>query len=124
MVECCSPEHFQALEAIYTVRNVAAQDGINAFTLISAYLVVAYLVGPKLSKFQVWAISIIYTAFLLGPIAGFYVAVLDLKAVNHGGGNLHSVEFPWIVPLIMLFGWALSIAFMIDARKKKKTADE
>lgn len=109
-------EEYQAIQTAYFVRDIVATEGMNVFTIISAYLVVAYFIGPSLSRFQLYAITILYTAFCLGPIAGFYVAAVDLKALGHGGGILHTVEHPWIVPVIMVAGWTLSIIFMINAR--------
>ena len=118
---------YDDIQAAYAIREVAANDAMNAFTVISAYLIVAYLAGPSLSKFQVWAVSILYTCFLMGPIAGFYQGVIDMKKLGHGGEALHAVEFPWIVPLIMIAGWVLSIVFMVNARhrnpQKRKTPD-
>ena len=113
-------ETYQALEAMYVIRGVVAQDAMNFFTLLSAYLIVAYLVGSKLSTFQVWAISVLYTAFCAGPIAGFYVGVVDLGAINHADGGLYAVEHTWIVPLIMVLSWVLSIVFMVDARSRSR----
>ena len=109
-------ENLQVIEVMYAIRAVAAEDGMNFFTLLSAYLVVAYVVGAKLSTFQVWAISSLYTLFVTGPVTGFYLAALDGKSLNHAT-SAPQLEYPWLVPTIMVMGWALSIAFMIDARR-------
>ncbi|MFT4585929.1 MAG: hypothetical protein ACI915_000270 [Gammaproteobacteria bacterium] len=110
-------DQFQSIQAAYIIRDVLATEGMNVFTIISAYLVVAYFVGAKLSRFQLSAITALYTAFCLGPIAGFYMAVIDLKAINHGTGILYTVDHPWAVPFVMIAGWSLSILFMFNARR-------
>ena len=109
-------ETYQALETIYVIRGVGAQDAMNFFTLLSAYLVVAYLAASKLTTFQVWAISILYSVFSLGPILGFYLAVVDMNSIEHGA-RVPQVEIPWLVPSVMFLGWGVSIYFMINARK-------
>jgi hypothetical protein len=111
-------DKYQALETLYVMRGVAAQDAMNFFTLLSAYLIVAYIAGSKLTAFQVWAISILYSVFSLGPIAGFYVGVLDMKLIEYGNPVLQT-EFPMLVPVIMGLAWAISIYFMYNVRKTK-----
>jgi len=111
-------EEYQAMQTAYVVRDIVATEGMNVFTIISTYFVIAYFIGPSLSRFQLSAITVLYTAFCLGPVAGFYVAVIDLKALGHGHGILYTVEHPWIVPLIMVAGWVLSIVFMLNARSR------
>ena len=117
-----------AIQTAYAIREVAAADAMNTFTIISAYLIVAYLAGPTLSKFQVWAVSILYTFFCLAPITGFYQGVIDLKALDHGRQALIAVQYPWVLPGVMFAGWALSIAFMVNVRlrnpQKRKTVDD
>ena len=112
-------ENLQTLDVMYAIRAVAAEDGMNFFTLLSAYLVVAYVVGSKLSTFQVWAISLLYTLFSTGPLTGFYLSALDAKSLNHIYGA-PQMDYPWLVPTIMALGWVLSIAFMIDARRNPR----
>jgi len=50
---------YQALEAMYAVRDVMAGDAMNFFASMSAHLVAAYAVGVRLTTFQVWVISIL-----------------------------------------------------------------
>ena len=50
----------EMIEAVYTIRQAGAADISNFVTIVSAYLVVAYLAGDKLLSFQLWAISVVY----------------------------------------------------------------
>ena len=45
-------DQYQAFEAIYTMRGIAAQDGIEFFTVLSAYLVVAYIAEANYQYFK------------------------------------------------------------------------
>jgi hypothetical protein len=45
-------DDYQALETMYAVRPVMANDAMNFLTVMSAYLIVAYPVGARLSRFQ------------------------------------------------------------------------
>ena len=110
-------ESLQTLEVIYDIRSVLADDAMNGFAILSAYLLVTYLVGAMLSTFQVWGISALYTLFTAGPITGVFAAASDLEKL---GVDIPQATHPWIVPSIMVLGWALSIAFMIDARRNPR----
>jgi hypothetical protein len=120
---------YQTLQTAYIIREVLAAEGMNALAIISSYLVVAYFVGPKLSRFQLWAISILYTVFCLGPLDGFYIAALDLKSLNQGEQGSRTlelplaVEYPWMIPAIIVLGWIMSIVFMINARRSSQSQD-
>ena len=110
-------ELYQALEALYAMREVLAQDAMNFFAMFSAYLVVSYLVGKKLTAFQLIAISVLYSVFCAGPIIGVYVAVVDMQSIPVGL-RVTQIENPYFVPTIMVLGWAMSIAFMLDIRRR------
>ena len=116
-------EHYQALETIYVIRGVLAQDAMNYFTIFSAYLIITYLVGDKLTNFQAYAVSLLYSVFCLGPIVGFYLAVIDLNTIDHGA-RAPQVEIPYLVPSIMLLSWLVSIIFMVNVRKRSKKGTE
>ena len=60
---------------MYAVRDVAATDAMNFFTIMSGYLVVAYFIGAKLNRFQFWAVTALYTVFCGGPIFGFFAGI-------------------------------------------------
>ena len=111
-------EKYQAIEAVYVLRGVLAQEGMNFFTILSAYLVVAYLVAAKLTTFQIWTVSILYSVFCAGPILGFYLCVLDLAELDYGA-RVPQIENPYLVPSVMVLGWAMSIMFMVSVRRKK-----
>ena len=112
-------ELYQALEAVYAIREVLAQDAMNFFAMFSAYLVASYLVGEKLTTFQLIAVTLLYSVFSAGPIVGVYVAVVDLQSIPVGLRVIQLQE-PFFIVTIMTLGWALSIAFMLDIRRRAK----
>ena len=75
-------ELYQALEALYAMRAVLAADAMNFFARFTAYLVACYLVGDKLTKFQIGAATVLYSVFSAGPIVGVYLA--NRHEVNSG----------------------------------------
>jgi hypothetical protein len=107
-------ESLRTLEVMYDIRSVLADDAMNGLTMLTAYVVVCYLVGAMLSIYQLLAITVVYTLFMAGPIAGVYQAALDLNAL---GLETPQAAYPWIVPSVIVLGWVLSIAFMIEARR-------
>jgi hypothetical protein len=113
-------DEYHAFEAIYTMRGIAAQDGMNFFTILSAYLVVAYVAGSKLSAFQVWGISILYSLFSLGPIMAMHISVVDMHPLPYA--KAHSVWSNGAASLSTVMGlmWVLSIVFTIDARRRSR----
>ena len=99
-------ENYQAIEAVYAIRGVAAQDAMNFFTFVSAYCVVAYFVAKKLSKVQLWAITILYSLFCLGPGIAVYISVVDMSMLTYG--EQHPVWLSGALNLhyLMIFAWA------------------
>ena len=113
-------EQYQILESLHVIRGVAAQDAMNFFTIVSAYLVVAYLAGAKLSTFQVWSISILYSLFCFGPIMAVVISLQDMStlpyAIEHSSWYNGVSWLPWV----MVFAWGLSIVFMLNSRSTGK----
>ena len=113
-------DEYQVFEAVYTMRGIAAQDGMNFFTILSAYLVVAYVAGSKLSIFQVWTISILYSLFSLGPIMAMDISIVDLHLLPYAKTHPVWSNGATFLSTIMGLMWALSIVFMIDARRRPR----
>ena len=116
-------ELYQALEALYAIREVLAQDAMNFFAMFSGYLVASYLVGEKFTTSQLIAVTSLYSVFSAGPIVGVYVAVVDLQLIPVGL-RVIQLQNPYFIPTIMVLGWALSIAFMLDIRRRAKNAGD
>ena len=106
---------YEMIEATYAIRQAGAADVTSFFTVLSAYLIVAYLVGDKLSRFQLWAISGLYTLYLYFPIVAAQFAVSDLALL---GAAPPGAEFLTAVLVLM---WLVSIVFMIQKRRESRS---
>ena len=61
---------YELLELFYTISGNVTNNITVLITALSAYLALAYIAGKDLSKFQVYSISVIYSAFVLFMIGG------------------------------------------------------
>lgn len=86
-------------------------------TVIFAYFAVAYLVGDKLTRFQLYSITFVYSSFTFVAIyvmAGLSQRISRLIAYSQG-----DFQLLWYIPPLLCFsGWVLSIAFMIHSRNQ------
>ena len=113
---------------------IAARDGIggnvsNFVTALFAYLVMAYFVADRLSKPQVWGISLIYSAYVFLPAVTAFQDIQTLGALmtqfhaQHPEEAAiytpHSQAYPLGWALVAAISWVLSIWFMLQQRSKK-----
>jgi hypothetical protein len=105
---------YEIIEATYAIRQAGATDVSSFFTVLSAYLVVAYLVGDKLSKFQLWSITGLYTLYLYFPIAATHIAVADLAQLDAVPPGAEYLRF------VLVLMWLVSIVFMIQKRRESR----
>jgi hypothetical protein len=111
---------FELWELWYMARDSASYDSSVLFTLLSAYLIVAFLVAKRLSRFQVLSITAIYTAMFGYTSVGFHYTY----SVVLGVGAQWSVPAPlWNYGIYVVFcgAWLLSIIFMVQARRGGET---
>jgi len=100
-------------------------------SVLFAYIVSAYLVGNKLSKFQVFAISSLYSIYFTFPVLATFGEQRRIQSLgerfneDHPAEFLHyyaegsAVEYLMYGGLIISFiAWALSLYFMYDCRRK------
>jgi hypothetical protein len=89
-------------------------------TVLFGYFVASYLVAKKLSLFQVWAVSLVYSAFCIVAIGGYLSLTVRLwNLVYFRDGDVPVTLFASF--LVCVFGWLLSVAFMINARYKTES---
>lgn len=105
------------------------QDGSSAnltqgyaifISILFAYLAAAYFVGRKLSRFQVWTVTSIYSAFVILFLGGLFDNALHVARLNK---FIYGVDYTIGVSLIFVVltaSWIMSLIFMANARKKDK----
>ena len=101
-------------------------DADRYFTLVSAYLIVAYLVGNKLSLLQLSIINTLYVLWTGGIIVGSFSAVESLGIIEDRLALLNSdfdgsrgVTGVYNVIAVYLGGVLASLIFMWSVRHPK-----
>lgn len=89
-------------------------------SVLVAYLVCAYLVGNKLTRFQLIAVSFTYSMFsflLILLVYGNLMRMAGIKASFFELETTPGVGIPLMGPIILLLSWLISIIFMIQVRR-------
>ncbi len=107
----------------------ATRDGIgghinNFITVLFAYLVMTYFVADKLSKFQMWGLTLIYSAYEFLPARAALQEIQMLSALLSQFHEQHPAEAGLYIPfgqtnpipfmVIAATSWGLSVAFMVQ----------
>jgi len=100
---------FELAELLLHRMDIMSEFAGMYFTLVSAYLVVGYLVGEKLSTPQLVIISALYLFWATCLIIAAYNNYLDGSALIYELGRLKSLAFNRPVGSVA----ALSIGFLI-----------
>ena len=93
------------------------------FTVVSGYLIGAYMVGAQLSRSQVWIVTSLFVVFAFSLVFGtfsFFAA-----ASSTGERSLGSIEY-WLAPILGLAeiaGIVASLKFMFDIRRVASTLE-
>ncbi len=117
------------LSIFWDAQDVGLAAMMMYLTVVSGYLVVAYLVGAQLARSQAVFISCVFVMFALYSLWGvteywtsaeearqalIELGALDKVALNHLGVNAAIPALP-----MGLLGIAGSLVFMWDVRRKK-----
>ena len=122
----------EALEGITNVANIVATFTGLWLSVTFAYLTVAYLVGSRMTRFQCYAITVLYgcvaTLFSVGTIAhgkAFFIVLANSSTAYSQIPLFADAEKPWLVVIGAFFALAtgLSFYFMYDVRKRAKKGD-
>jgi hypothetical protein len=115
---------YELHDLIITRFSLALDQMSIPITLIFAYFTVAYVVGKTLSKLQLYAITTVYSFFVLSLFlvsVKLWMVADELFIYRDGVGHLvHMMT----APASIFLGWALSIVFMIDCRNKNKNKNK
>ena len=116
-----SMSNFELNEIALNYSSSILEQATVFVSVLFAYIIAAYLVGPKLDRFQLLAITTIYSFFNAFLIFGFFsissgmihvvyvLSGIDLTFPNYGTG------------VVFICAWALSIFFMAKVRHAKDT---
>jgi len=95
-------------------------------TVTSAYLIVAYLAGAKLTKSQTGIISTLYIALAITLLTGLYAWVFrgnhyssELMTLDSRASAYYVHAVPIILTAVLTAGMLASLKFMWDIRHPK-----
>ena len=116
---------YEIIDALISIRADVAQHSMNFITVLFAYIVAAYFVGSKLSRFQVSMITILYVLWTPAPILAAYDGAVAMRDLYFNHREVLSIEMgaspltaivPEAVSAAMSLAWLVSIAFMFQVR--------
>jgi len=117
---------YELIDLIFSAVNGAATANVLIFTIISAYLVTAWLVGDKLTTAQVTMMNLLYLCtapMMIWGWLGRYLAALELQnalqLVNPDAPNGISIYVIVGVPTVYSLLILGSLKFMWDVRHPK-----
>ncbi len=122
-------EPAEFIELIVTTREGIGGHVSNFVVVLFAYLVMTYFVAEKLSRFQVWGLSAIYSVYEFLPANAALQDIQTHGALVSQFYEQHPAEaaiyivqgqsYPIVFGLVALASWGLSIAFMVQRRRGK-----
>jgi hypothetical protein len=120
---------YEYIDLIFTARDSTGNHAMNFIVVTFSWLVVAYFAGEKLSKFQVSALTFLYTIFAPFPMISAYESLVvyrELSFQYFGTFKPDSAISPlirygpeFLIFLLVTF-WGVSVAFMFQARLTSK----
>jgi hypothetical protein len=125
---------YEFLDLISTLRQESIAHQTSFFTLWSAYVLLIYFVGHKLSRLYVIPLTIVYTAFAIVTALGFQVAMLNQYAVidsylaafpDTALAEHDPIDVRLTILGVDIIGWILSILFFFHRRRiSTETVDQ
>ena len=116
---------YELLELTSVYRSETGFHILNFIYVMFGYVAVAYVVGERLSRFQVYAITALYTMFIPLPvIAGLEACETIISMYEEHWDTYPATTFKFIVPYsfeliiaTVFLSWAISITFMYQVRR-------
>jgi len=107
---------FEQAQLAYSLVGYGMTAMALYFTVVSSYLIIAYMVGNKLSRSQLAIVSSLFLVFAISLVFGTYSF---FEAANsYGGSSSDSIEY-WLAPIVAVAEFAGIVAvlkFMFDIR--------
>ena len=94
-------------------------------TVFSAFVVMVYFVGRKLSKLEVIAISLVYSVFSGLMIFSMVNQLLRILAISNNYSESANIDFTvpqvtvalWGIAMIYGLSWAIGIIYMVKTHR-------
>ena len=123
---------YEIIDAIVSLRLEIAQHSMNFASVLFGYLIAAYFVGSKLTRFQVGVITVLYILWSPAPITAAYDASIALQELHQRHQDVLSIEmgsalfvfdYPKVAVATAFLSWVTSIIFMAQVRVSKSAID-
>ena len=116
-----SMETIELFELAMSFREALTGDFMNFFTMVSAYMVVAYLAGSTLTRLQTAMVTVLYSIVTLILIAGSIQLADEVQQVNTILDRGLSINLRLAVLLVLSSMWLMSLLFMFQIRRQFKS---
>lgn len=123
---------YEIIDAFVSLRMEIAQHSMNFASVLFAYLIAAYFVGSKLTRFQVAVITVLYILWSPAPITAAYDASIALRELYQQNQDVLSIEmgrllflfdYPAVAIATAGLSWVMSIIFMAQVRASKSVRE-
>ena len=118
---------YEILDLLTSHREEAAYHVMNFAGVMFGYVAAAYFVGAKLSTFEAWVITILYSLFAPLPAGAAYEslhAIRELSELHQAGVNFSLDQTPTYIvgpeaiSAMIFISWLISAIFMYRIRRK------
>ncbi len=113
---------FEIIEFIYLAREAAGSDLTNFMSVLFAFLAATFIVGDKVSRFQLWSVLFLYSVFMNFSIASLNYELTQLSIGVYALTGDEPDSTVTIFTGLLVFCWLLSIGFLVD--KRLRSADK
>ncbi len=113
--------HYELLDSYYLVRGALVSEVTIFITLLFGYVTVAYFVSAKLTRFQAFTISSLYSLFALYMVTSIYNSSVMVSAIGFAISGVDSTRDSLIIVTMLLVAWVFSIILFIQARRMGDT---
>ena len=110
--------NYELIDLALSYREAMTGDVMNYVSLLTAYLIVSYLVGSKLTRSQVTIITTLYSAIIAMVIYGTIATATTFVAVNAQLLDTAPSFLPQGLGILLFTGWVVSILFMFQIRRR------
>ena len=116
---------YEIIDAVSSLRSEGAQHVMNFVSVLFGFIIASYLVGARLSRFQVAVITILYVIWTPAPILAAYDASTAFQQLYFEHQEVLSIELgasPLMLqaPIVVLVGMTsslvMSIGFLFQVR--------
>ncbi len=108
----------EQLESIAAMADIGISTLAIYISVISGYLVVAFLIGKRLTKSQLTIVTSLFVVFGLILSFGSFIFFQNVALIN-GEGDWRN-NLPLALFVIQVIGMVAAIKFMLDMRKEDK----